>query len=510
MEQHPVPQHIASFEFKLFGNLTVRQFVTLAIPGTLAAIIFFSGLPQYLRFTLAIILGGLGFFAALVPIQGRPLDKWLVLFSKAIMAPTQRVWIKDIRLPEFLGVVVENAPRSSAPIEAITTGDRERLKNYLTSLPKGRVSPFDVKEQIAIERLNLSMEGASAGKLPPAIVWSSGNISKNQTSLPQVKQTEGGVNAPMPQMREVGMPVSEEEYQGVMAEALPAIALAPASAKISHHAKPYALPGLEKRLTKTENRVVPHVQLASDVNFSIENIIPIASGRRVKLVHGVGRTRTRKLHFAPPAGFDLNNLPIRGEARFEVSQQLKSGIDPRLFEEPQKKAPDIDLAQLIPAKEERKIEYNKAKEIHQVVNKVHQRVISQSTAMKKPTESEGMGEIKVSVSSQKPEASRPAAMLSKAQIVPLTNKPNVLSGLIADKNGVPLEAAILTVRDASGVPVRALKTNKLGQFLSATPMPSGAYTLEIDSAGNIFDPLKLEMAGEVLAPLSIKAKGGSI
>jgi len=63
MEQHPVPQHIASFEFKLFGNLTVRQFVTLAIPMGIAALIFFSNLLTIIRLPLALIFGLLGLFA---------------------------------------------------------------------------------------------------------------------------------------------------------------------------------------------------------------------------------------------------------------------------------------------------------------------------------------------------------------------------------------------------------------------------------------------------------------
>ena len=102
-----------------------------------------------------------------------------------------------------------------------------------------------------------------------------------------------------------------------------------------------------------------------------------------------------------------------------------------------------------------------------------------------------------------------AGILTKAQIVPLTNKPNVLSGLVVDGFGAPIEGAILTVRDENGIPVRALKTNKLGQFLSATPLAGGKYRLEIDAPGFSFASLDLVVSGEVLAPLSIKPKGGS-
>ena len=30
LQQHPVPQHIASYEFKLIGDMTIKQFAYLA------------------------------------------------------------------------------------------------------------------------------------------------------------------------------------------------------------------------------------------------------------------------------------------------------------------------------------------------------------------------------------------------------------------------------------------------------------------------------------------------
>lgn len=515
MEQHPVPQHIASFEFKLFGNLTVRQFVTLAIPLAFAALIFFSNLPVYLRFPISITFAGLGLFASLVPVQGRPLDKWVVLFIKAIMAPTQRIWVKDAKLPEFLDIVVSQ-PKSAKNIEAepITAGDRERLRSYLRSVPRGQVSPFDVKEQIAIERLNLSMEGAGEGKLPPAVIWSSGGVLTNQRNLsvPQIQRVAPvNMASSMPQITS-GMPAREEEYQGEMAEALPAVSnKAPTRVKISNHAKAYVLPGIEKRISKPMAMVRPQVQLASETNFSIENVIPITTpGRTMRLLHGVGKTRARKLHFGPPPGFDLNNLPIRGEARFEISDQLKKQVDPALFmEEPAKK--EAPLPEVIRGDGShgsvKQGHYADAKKFQDVVPHAHMRVSHDVGADSKAVSQEPTGDSRVRVlRDEVGDQTKPMEILSKASIVPLTNKPNVLSGLVADASGVPLEGAIVTVRDEHGVPVRALKTNKLGQFLSATPLPSGIYTLDIDGAGMNFEPLRLNFAGEVLAPLSIKSK----
>lgn len=519
MEQHAIPQHIASFEFKLFGNLTVRQFVTLSIPMAVAALFLFSNLPVFLRYSLATIFGAIGLFAALVPIQGRPLDKWVVLFIKAILAPTQRIWVKDIRLPEFLNVVISQQPGGNREAEPIVAGDRDKLKTYLRSLPRGQVSPFDVKEQIAVQRLNLSMEGAEGGRLPQAIGWVGRPQGVYEGALPSVAQA-----SPVSMAASAGMPVSESEYRGAMASALPSISGKKARVRVSQHARPYVLQGTEKRLEKNLHHVgevvKPKVQLASDTNFTLDNIIPIAQpGRRVRLVHGIGKARARKLHFAPPAGFDLSRLPIRGEARFEVSEGLKNTLDPSLFaQEPEKAMPAG--RQVIPrfvkhaeALQPRKPSINigdspsgHVANMAEVPREMaHQADLPVSEAG--TSEKRQMGDSQVSVhSTPLQRGARPAEILSRAQIVPLTNKPNVLSGLIVDGTGVPADGAIITVRDGNGVPVRALKTNKLGQFLSATPLPTGQYMIDVDWENANFEPLSLNVAGEVLAPLAIKPK----
>lgn len=514
MEQHSVPQHIASFEFKLFGNLTVRQFVTLAIPGAIAALFFFSNLPAFLRYGMAVIFGTIGVFASLVPINGRPLDKWAVLFIKAILSPTQRIWVKDARLPEFLDIVIGRPPSIKEVVEPITGRDRERLRNYLRSLPRGQVSPFDVKEQIAIQRLNLSMEGAGVGKLPPAVIWATPVPAGMAQVRPMASQ---GFSGALPQVEKVagekGIPSREQDFQGVMAEALPRFGMKVAKVKISAHAKPYTLPGLEKRLDEGaihvhEKTVAPKVQLASDTNFAIENVIPIAEpGRRIKLVRGVGKSRARKLHFAPPEGFDLSNLPIRGEARFEISESLK-----RVITEGTEKSHEVTETGRQFESREQPLRLGDTPSTQQV----KMTPLSVAAAVTKPNIETAPVAKRVWVQEAQPVvfrrqsegAAQPAEILQRAQIVPLTSKPNVISGIVMSSVGAPIAGAIITVSDQHGVPVRALKTNKLGQFLSATALPKGQYTLEIDSEEANFEPLKLDVHGEVLSPLEIKPKGG--
>src|SRR3989344_7016543 len=190
MQQHPVPQNIASFKFKLFGNLTARQFFTLIIPLSLAAVIYFSGIPSIIRYPVSFAVGGFAFFIALVPIGGRPFDKWAVAFIKAVMSPTQRVWTKEKKIPDFLTMIITPQIAEDNIPEELSSKKKERLMAYLKTLPKDNASPLDVKEEIALSDLDfttqpsLSFSGPAHGeKFRPPIIWPSSHYLGGQKPL---------------------------------------------------------------------------------------------------------------------------------------------------------------------------------------------------------------------------------------------------------------------------------------------------------------------------------------
>lgn len=88
----------------------------------------------------------------------------------------------------------------------------------------------------------------------------------------------------------------------------------------------------------------------------------------------------------------------------------------------------------------------------------------------------------------------------------LTSFPNVINGIIRDSVGNYLEGVVVVIYDKTGMPVRALKTNRLGQFSGSTPLPNGTYRIELEKDNLTFDVLQIELAGSTLPPLEISAK----
>ena len=92
IQQHPLPQDISSYRFRLIGDMTVRQFLYIAGFIILTILLHNSPIPFFFRYPLEVLTLGLGIGLAFVPVQGRPLDQWIIAFIKSIYSPTQFIW----------------------------------------------------------------------------------------------------------------------------------------------------------------------------------------------------------------------------------------------------------------------------------------------------------------------------------------------------------------------------------------------------------------------------------
>ncbi len=121
MKQHTVPQNIMSVEFKIIGDLSIRQFIYISLSGGLAFIFWLTYLPGIIKYTLIFISVVLGLLVTFAKINERPFDQWITNFITAVMLPTQRIWAKHHELPYYL----EEQPAPTSKVE-----DQKKEKGY--------------------------------------------------------------------------------------------------------------------------------------------------------------------------------------------------------------------------------------------------------------------------------------------------------------------------------------------------------------------------------------------
>lgn len=94
MENHPIPQDVTGFKFKLIGSVTVKQFLYLLGFGILTTIAFVLDINFFLRIPLMLFFASIGAALAFLPIEGRPMDVMIANFAKKIPAENRFIYRK--------------------------------------------------------------------------------------------------------------------------------------------------------------------------------------------------------------------------------------------------------------------------------------------------------------------------------------------------------------------------------------------------------------------------------
>lgn len=156
MEQHPIPQQITSYEFKLVGDMTLKQFGKAAGGIIIALIINSSKLVFFVKWPLIFIFATGGLALAFVPFQDRPLETWLMAFIKSIYSPTIYTYKKDI--PEnWLEIDLSKQLKSDEEEEVVVPiKEDKKVKEFINSLPSiGREREETREETIEIKEKTL-------------------------------------------------------------------------------------------------------------------------------------------------------------------------------------------------------------------------------------------------------------------------------------------------------------------------------------------------------------------
>lgn len=186
MEQHPIPQDVTGFQFKLIGSMTVKQFGYVATGAILAVISYYVPAPQlwilFMKFILVPLFGLSGVIIAFVPIEGRPIDVMTTNFIRALTSPNQHIYIKKGRVFSFTQntytKITSASPTASKTanqvkrgienikeqrLQALLSGHHDTIKNdldqketaFLTAIKNISTSSTALIPQIAQKQENL-------------------------------------------------------------------------------------------------------------------------------------------------------------------------------------------------------------------------------------------------------------------------------------------------------------------------------------------------------------------
>jgi len=144
MEQHAIPRQITTFEFKLIGFLTIKQFIYLLIFIPLGLSVYAIFPVPILNIFLGLIVAFIGIAFAFVPINDRPMEVWVRNLIKRLISPTQYFFRKQNPAIYFLkGLVFTADPhRVMSHIDS-----QQKLSKYLSN--KAPVDNQNKKQEIS-------------------------------------------------------------------------------------------------------------------------------------------------------------------------------------------------------------------------------------------------------------------------------------------------------------------------------------------------------------------------
>lgn len=403
MENHPIPQDVTGFQFKLIGNMTVKQFAYLATGCVSAIILYYAPVFLLLKLIFIPLFAGSGAALAFLPIDGRPLDVMVTQLLKALISPNQYVYQKmgnHYAFTDFSISTHVNQNATHQPEKKVQEEEKKKaFTTFLASTATQKQSDMDTRESAFLQHL---FNPQAPAPLP----------LQHPTTPPVA--IDGGIITPQVTTQSTA-PISLEEKDKEIIDTV---------TKMQAE--------LNKAKDEEMHAQAAQSQAAHDHTMSLEHQLQALLKQKEQL-----EQELQKMHQAETSA---------------AAPQLASTYTVEELKPPAPNATPADLAY----------------EPH--VKKLM----------------------------------TPAEAKSRGILTP-SDTPNVLLGVVHDPRGNILSNILVELTDKEGTPVRAFKTNELGQFASATALPNGVYTLTLEDPKNVarFDTIEVIVNGDILHPLDI-------
>jgi len=483
-KQHAVPQNIMEVEFKLIGDMTVRQFLYVAVGGFACYLLYSGGLPFIIRWPLILLVSSIALGMAFIPMEERGLDEWIRNFFAACYSPTQRVW------------------RSS------TGGVGGKMPVMVT--PATKTPAGALREGSAAEQVPPAKVAAAPAVLPRVAKKSAEKVGAAHSSLlSNLSGALGGLRRTLPRPsvpRKISSAESLEEENTRLREQIRRLSQEVATLK-------ERTKGGEVTSDVEKTRSFYEKELARLRARSRQLETELASLRRAEAGEAqksVGEEEYRKqIELLRKENAGLNEKISQFTENIERLQQEIQGLSK-------------EKSNYLESLKEREQELKRLEE-------ERNRAVSDLMRLSSRMEKLGVGEESIAAENLRAESTyrvppegeaklrssipvdkkgvevtgkRSSGAVPPEELAPITsNVPNTISGEIRDKNGKLVPGVMVIIEDEDGDPVRAIKANKLGQFIFSIPLPNGKYTVRVDAKGREFAPVRIVCDGGVLEPL---------
>lgn len=197
MDNHPIPQDVTGFQFKLIGDMTIKQFAYLA-GGVISGWIFFSlPITSFIRFPASFVFILTGITFAFIPIAGRPVDVMLGNFIKSLFSPTQYVYKKSGQsgfLPNLPAITTKENPIDA--LEKQKEKENESLQKKETVLEK-ELEEAKTKEASPLTTSQEHQKVISLEQQLQEILFQKEELAQQIVALQKKLQTQPTQNKPV-------------------------------------------------------------------------------------------------------------------------------------------------------------------------------------------------------------------------------------------------------------------------------------------------------------------------
>ncbi len=120
-QYHKIPQNVTTYQGRIIGKFTAKQFIFLAVGAMAIFLIVNSPLSKPIKIGVSGGIGLISLTLALANVDGRSTDFWISTFLHVAYIPTQRIWRKKPHPPKYLLPNYHPPKRKLGPRKRTTT-----------------------------------------------------------------------------------------------------------------------------------------------------------------------------------------------------------------------------------------------------------------------------------------------------------------------------------------------------------------------------------------------------